>query len=372
MTHADRLPWVEARARAAAAGRLLSSEDVSLEDGLGRVLRADLTATLDIPHYASAAMDGWAVAGDGPWKLVSGFPLRPGLAIPIVTGGAFPVSGDRVIRSELAHVVDGLLVADQAESRDHVRPAAEEAQAGEVLVTAGTRLSPAHLALAAAATVDQLTVAVRPRVGFVFTGDEVVLSGVPAAGQVRDSFGVTLPAILAALGAQIGGSLRIGDVRDATMAALRDTDADLIVTTGGTGGSAADHLRRALEELDAKLLVAGIAARPGGPTLLGRLPDGKLVLGLAGNPLAAMLGLLSLIDPLLAGFTGRVLPEPPVIPVPDSVRRHPELTRLVPVRATLEEVTWTGSAMMRGLAAADAVLVVPPEGDATVIRLPWG
>ncbi|MEO8529324.1 MAG: molybdopterin molybdotransferase MoeA [Pseudolysinimonas sp.] len=372
MTHADRVSWGEARARAAGAARILGSEEVALEAALGRVLRADLTATLDIPHYASAAMDGWAVAGDGPWTLGSDLPLRPGFAIPIVTGGAVPETADRVIRSELAHVEHQLLVADQAENRDHVRPPAEEAHAGEVLVTAGTRLSPAHLALAAAATADRLSVALRPRVGFVFTGDEVVLSGVPAAGQVRDSFGATLPAILSALGAEVSGSVRIGDDPDATTAALRDTDADLIVTTGGTGGSRADHLRRALEELGAELLVAGIAARPGGPTLLARLLDGKLVLGLAGNPLAAMLGLLSLADPLLAGYTGRVLPEPLVIPVPDSVRRHPEVTRLVPVRATLDEVTWTGSAMMRGLAAADALLVVPSEGDATVLRLPWG
>ena len=97
----------------------------------------------------------------------------------------------------------------------------------------------------------------------------------------------TLPAILTALGAQVTGSVRIGDDCHATTAALRDTDADLIVTTGGTGGSRADHLRRALDDLGAEFLLTGIAARPGGPTRLARLPDGTLVPGLAGNPVAA-------------------------------------------------------------------------------------
>jgi molybdopterin molybdotransferase len=165
------------------------------------------------------------------------------------------------------------------------------------------------------------------------------------------------------------------------VAALRDVDADLVVTTGGTGGSHADHLRRALDELGAEYLIEGLDARPGGPTLLARLPgsdsaSGLLVLGLAGNPLAAMLGLISLGDVLIAGFTGRVVLPLVTIPVPPSVKRHPEATRLVPVRAGLDgaghyEVEWTGAAMMRGLAAATGVLVVPPEGDAQVLPLPW-
>lgn len=339
---------------------------------LGRVLRRDLTAGIDIPHYASAAMDGWAVAGSAPWQLVDVGALRPGEARPIVTGGLLPSGADAVIRSEYAHVDGHRVVLDRSDTRDHIRPPAEEARAGEVLVAVGTRLSPAHLALAAAATVDRLEVAVRPSVTTVFTGDEVVLSGVPEPGKVRDSFGATIPPILEMLGAAPTHSLRIGDDRDATVAALRDAGTDLVVTTGGTGGSHADHVRRALDDLGAEYLVPGLASRPGGPTLLARIPDGPLVLGLAGNPLAAMLGLLSLGDVLIASFTGRTVAPLVTVPVPASVKRHPEATRLVPVHTGLGEVEWTGAAMMRGLAAATGVLVVPPVGDAEVLPLPWG
>ena len=379
MSHEGRLPWAEARRRASAASRPLGTETVALEAALGRVLRAPIVAVVDIPHYASAAMDGWAVAGTGPWALRPAGPLAAGQAAAIVTGGLLPEGADAVVRSENAHVAGDRLELDAPDDRDHIRPPAEEARAGEPLVAVGTRLSPAHLALAAAATLDRVEVAVRPRAATVFTGDEVVLAGIPAPGRVRDSFGATIPAILGMLGAEVAHGARIGDDRTATISALDRADADLVVTTGGTGGSHADHVRRALDELGAEYLVPGLAARPGGPTLLARLPDGRLVLGLAGNPLAAMLGLLSLGDVLLAGFTGRDLPPLATVPVPDSVRRHPEATRLVPVRAQLDpsagsghrEVEWTGAAMMRGLAAATGVLVVPPQGDAQLLPLPW-
>lgn len=372
MSHPGRLPWTEARAIAATVGVPLGTDEVPLVDGLGRVLARDVTARIDIPHYASAAMDGWAVSGAGPWTLrAAGDSIARGDASPIVTGGLLPAGADRVVASEDGRLDAGMLIATAEGRRDHIRPAAEEARAGEVLVPAGTRLSPAHLALAAAATVDTLEVARAPRVATVFTGDEVVLDGIPSAGQVRDSFGATIPAILRMLGAEPSGSTRIGDDRDATVAALRDADADVVVTTGGTGGSHADHVRRALDDLGADYLVPGLASRPGGPTLLARLPDGRLVLGLAGNPLAAMLGLLSLGDVLVAGFTGRRLEPLLALPVPDSVKRHPRATRLVPVRASLDEVAWTGSAMMRGLAAATGVLVVPPAGDGQLLVLPW-
>jgi molybdopterin molybdotransferase len=371
VSHPDRLAWPEARRRAACAASPLGTEEVPLKAGLGRVLRGDVTAAIDIPHYASAAMDGWAVAGAAGWLLRADGPLRPGEATPIVTGGLLPTGADAVVRSENAHVDGDRLVLDERESRDHIRPPAEEARAGELLVSAGTRLSPAHLALAAAATVDRLEVASRPTVTTVFTGDEVVLGGIPAPGHVRDSFGATIPAILGMLGASPARTMRIGDDREATVTALRDADTDLVVTTGGTGGSHADHVRRALDDLQAEYLVPGLASRPGGPTLLAHIPNGPLVLGLPGNPLAAMLGLLSLGDVLIAGFTGRVIAPLVKVPVPASVKRHPEATRLVPVRAGLDEVEWTGAAMMRGLAAATGVLVVPPVGDAEVLPLPW-
>src|SRR6185437_7637999 len=132
------------------------------------------------------------------------------------------------------------------------------------------------------------------------------------------------------------------------------------------GESSADHLRDALRALGARFLVDGVAMRPGGPTRIARLPDGRLVAALPGNPLAAMLSAITLVEPLLAGLAGRP-------PVPTRTVRGAAVhgrhgsTVLVPYaeldgRAVV--AAWRGAAMLRGLAGATGILVVPPEGVA--------
>ena len=187
----------------------------------------------------------------------------------------------------------------------HIRPAGEETAAGAVVVAAGTVLTPAHLAVAAVCGHDALPVAAVPRVALLLTGDEVVTSGIPAPGRVRDTFGPTLPAIIARFGGHVAGSRRLPDDFTATAEAIAGCGGDVVVTTGGTGTSAADHLRRVLDAAGAAIVVPSIRMRPGHPALLARLPDGRPLVGLPGNPLAAMMALLTLADPLLAGMTGR-------------------------------------------------------------------
>nr|WP_280528166.1 molybdopterin-binding protein [Galbitalea soli] len=244
-------------------------------------------------------------------------------------------------------------------------------------------MTPAHLALAASAGHDTLSVVRRPRVALVLTGDEVVPSGIPPAGRVRDSFGPVLPALLASLGAITAGVVHLRDDPAALRAALLDTasGAELLVSTGGTGDSSADHLRAVLSELGAVLLVDGVRMRPGGPSILARLPDGRLVLGLPGNPLAAMMGILTLGVPLLARMTGGPFPEAATVTAAEPLPGRADTSFLVPYRLTgagagAVATDHRGAAMMRGLAAADGVLVCPPSGlepgqAAASIGLPW-
>lgn len=372
--------WHEARAIAAAAGTALPPESVPLHAAIGRRLAADLVTPIDLPHFASAAMDGWLVAGVGPWTLVEGSPSR-GQASPIVTGALVPADAFAVLRSESGEVSGGALrstVAGEPRRGHHIRRPGTEALSGERLIAAGALLNPAHVALAAATGADELLVAALPSVALVFTGDEVVTSGVPAPGRVRDSFAVQLPALVGMLGGRVTGTARVPDRLEDTVAALRDADAALIVTTGGTGASSADHLRDALRALGARLLVDGVAMRPGGPTRIAELPDGGLVAALPGNPLAAMVSAITLVEPLLAGLAGRE-PEPVRTVRGAAVDGRPGSTVLVPYteadgRAVV--AAWRGAAMMRGLAGASGILVVPPEGvrdgeDAQAVRVPW-
>jgi molybdopterin molybdotransferase len=379
------LEWHRAREIAAAAASVLEPEIVELEHAIGRVLASDLLALTEVPHYASSAMDGWAVSGTGPWRVVDRPVLEAGLAAVVVTGGVIPPGADAVLRSESGTVREGRLESAPSSGEphpgQHVRVAGAEAHSGDVVVRAGILLNPAHIALAAGCGQDRIAVVRRPRVIVLLTGNEVDESGTPAPGRVRDSFGPQLPAVLRMLGAEVVARRRVPDDFGATVAALLDSagPAELIVTTGGTGDSAADHLRAALESLGAEFLVPRVAMRPGGPTMLARLPDGRVLIALPGNPLAAMIGLFTLAAPLLAAFLGRTS-ESVLVVSAAALEGRPGSSILVPFRLEQGRAVanpWLGSGMMRGLADASGVLLVPPAGlasGATVeaLTLPWG
>ncbi|WP_370118389.1 molybdopterin molybdotransferase MoeA [Arthrobacter sp. MW3 TE3886] len=391
--------WQEARQLAFDCAVPIPAAPVPLRHALGRTLAADVVAQQDMPHYASSAMDGWAVNGSGPWILAEpGQRLAPHQASPIATGGLIPPGARAVLRSESGIIgadEDGLPVlklggtAKPGDPRngDHIRKAGEEAAAGDVLIKRGTVLNPAHLALAALAGSDTLPVLGKAVVRLVFTGSEVVTSGMPAPGQVRDTFGPQLAAVVGMLGGICTEEVKVGDTYAEWLAALEDTDpagenlpADVVITTGGTGRSGTDHLRRSVAELGGRLLIDGIAMRPGHPAVLAELPDGRYILGLPGNPLAAMMALSTIGAPLLAALGHGAVPPLSEVPCGSTIDADPGRTRLMPFRllyGMASPAQHTGPGMMRGLAAADGVLVVPPHGVqlgelVPAFALPWG
>ena len=363
---------------------------VDLAHCTGLTLAQGVTAEFDVPHYASSAMDGWAIAGAPPWELVlPGTALSPGEATSVVTGGLIPAGAEAVLRSEygrtesfaeqtLLHRLRDVPATEPPPGR-HIRHTGEEAAAGEPIIAAGTKLTPAHVAIAAVCGHDQLPVYPRPSAALLLTGDEVVTSGVPAPGQVRDTFGPTLPSIIHVLGGEASSSRRLPDDFEATRRAILECGGDVVITTGGTGHSRADHLRRVLSELQAEVLAPSIRMRPGHPALMARLADGRTLIGLPGNPLAAMMALLTLGGPLLAGMTGGRLPGMGRVAAGTRFAPLDGKDRLIPYAMTgvgAVPASHVGSAMMRGLANADGVIVVPPEGAAVgqelrTLSLPW-
>ncbi|MEO8222296.1 MAG: molybdopterin molybdotransferase MoeA [Specibacter sp.] len=386
--------WDEARALAHALPAALPAHPVPLADAIGRTLAADLLAGHPLPHYASSAMDGWAVAGSPPWIFAEpGRRLAAGQAVPIVTGGLMPAGAKAVLRSESGQVKiddDGLPVLvlgpdsrpGEPKNGQHIRPVAQEAAEGEVLIKSGTMLNPAHIALAALGGADELRVLGKPLVKIVLTGDEVVSSGIPAAGQVRDAFSPQLPFVVNLLGGSVVGLERAGDNIEAMLAALEDSPelpADVVITTGATGNSTADFLRRAIHAMGGTFHINSIAMRPGHPTLLAELPDGRFLVGLPGNPLAAMVALLSVAAPLLAKLGSAPMPGTFDVPCGTPIKEFHGPTRLMPYRLVYglaSPCAHTDSAMMRGLAGADGIMVVPPHGvkmgeTLTAFALPW-
>ena len=382
--------WHAARSYSYATPRRLNPESVALSDAIGRVLAADVVALCDVPHYASSAMDGWAVAGVRPWRLTTSKSLAPGEAVPIVTGGLVPAGARAVLRSEHGAVreVDGgrvLEANDEARpgepaDGDNVRPAGEEVARSDVVFRAGTRLNPAHVAVAAVCGYDELPVLRAPRVALILTGDEVVGSGIPEPGRVRDTFGPQFPALIRMLGGTVTAAHHLHDDLDLLLATITDdTAAEVLITTGGTGRSIVDHLHTALAQLGASILIDGIAMRPGGPTLLAKLPDGRYLIGLPGNPLAAMMGMLTVAQPLLAGLTGAAEPALGSVVTGRELTGRPGLCRLLPYQlqdGAAAKSPWFGSGMLRGLATADGVLISPPAGarsgeSVATLPLPW-
>ncbi|WP_318294722.1 molybdopterin molybdotransferase MoeA [Streptomyces bacillaris] len=394
------LPWERARAVAARAGRGGPQAVVrlALDRALGHVLAEPLAALTDLPPFDTSAMDGWAVAGPGPWTYDEGAGLLAGgqdarlpdgTAVRIATGARTPADTTAVIRSEHAHAdaARRLLSARRpVVTGQDIRPRGQECRTGDQLVPAGTVVTPAVLGLAAAAGYDALPAVPRPRVDVLVLGDELLASGLPRDGLIRDALGPMLAPWLRALGAEVSAPRRLGDDAEALRTALTSSDADVIITTGGTASGPVDHVHPVLAALGAELLVHGVAVRPGHPMLLARLsPDGPHVVGLPGNPLAAVSGLLTLAEPLLAGLAGRPAQDAYRALVHADVPGHPHDTRLVPVvhragraggRDHVAPLRYNGPAMLRGIAAADGLAVVPAGGvrsgtEVEILDLPW-
>jgi len=388
-------PWPQARAIAEHAARQVprtakAPVSVPLDAALGLVLAAPLAALTDLPSFDTSAMDGWAVAGPGPWAVreagvLAGHaqpePLTDGSAVRIATGARIPYDTTAVLRSEHGRTDDkGRLHAtrDMSHGQD-IRPRGQECRSGDQLLPTGTFVTPAVLGLAAAAGYDTLAAIPRPRAEVLVLGDELLTGGLPHDGLIRDALGPMLPPWLRSLGADVVAVRRLGDDAEALYAALKNSPAELIVTTGGTAHGPVDHVHPTLRRLGAELLVNGVQVRPGHPMLLARIKENQHLVGLPGNPLAAVSGLLTLAEPLLRTLAGRAAPEPYTLPLKDEVHGHPHDTRLIPVVVRGDRAVplhYNGPAMLRGIAAAEALAVVPPGGarpgqELELLDLPW-
>lgn len=376
--------WEEAHAAAHEAVRQpLPAVTLDLADALGHVLAVPLVARTDLPAFRTSAMDGWAVAGHGPWRLQGpavlaggrATPLAAGTAVPIATGAQVPPGATRVLRREDGETEPGGVLRDRCTDQvpaGNIRQQGEECRVGEALLPAATTVTPAVLGLAAAAGYDELVVRRRPVVDLLVLGDELLGSGLPGDGRVRDALGPLLPPWLRASGAAVTGRLGIPDDLDLLRDAVAGSAADVVVTTGSTASGPMDFLHTVLDDLGARLVVDTVEVRPGHPMLLAELPptaEGQVrhLVGLPGNPLAAIAGTVTLAVPLLRRLGGHRDPEPRWVPAADPLPGHPRHTRLLPVLLDERGATplpFGGPAMLRGLALADGLAVVPPDGVA--------
>lgn len=306
---------------------LAAVEQVGLRAALGRVLAEDLRAPVALPPFFNSAVDGYAfrhadLAAEGETRLrvagrlqagATGGAVAPGTAIRIFTGAPMPGGADTVMMQEDAREEAGAVILPPGLKRGaNCRPAGEDVALGEAALPAGRRLAPPDLGLAAALGCASLAVRKLVRVGVFSTGDELAEPGAALGpAQTYDSNRFTLMALLAGLPAEAHDLGILPDDREATARALEDAAAshDLLLTSGGVSTGEADHVKAAIEA-GGRLVFWRLAVKPGRPAAMG-VVNGIPVVGLPGNPVAAVVTFLHLARPLvlqLAGAAAEVLP----------------------------------------------------------------
>ena len=374
--------WDAARTVAAHSFNTLPQEIIDVSHGVARTLASDAHALCDLPTYATSAMDGYAVAGVGPWRIIgevkTGLPMKgalaDGSAVAIATGGVIPAGTFGIIRWEIAKVNKSILNGDVVENQD-IRPAAHECQSGDLLVKAGALLNPGKIGLLSAAGLDQIRVVRKPRVALILLGDEIQLKGIPTNGLIRDALGPQLPGLLESMGCEIVATHYIPDEISHVVKALSDASAlaDIVITTGGTAQGPRDFLHEALTKINAEILVDTVAVRPGHPMLLART-DTCAIFGLPGNPQSAIVALVSLGAPVIASMLGQIQQELPTVITGNELTAPSDFTRLIIgniVNGEFEVGQYLGSAMLRGLAHSTGFAVVTKELTAAGESVRW-
>ncbi len=372
----------------------LQTERVALELAAGRILAEAIVSTVDLPPFASSSMDGYAVrASDTPGTLrisgrvAAGRPesraLQSGEAMEISTGGVVPDGADTVIPVERIIVGDGVVDApDVVAERDNIRSAGGDVRAGDVVMAAGVELTPARLAAAAACGVESVIASRVPRVAIVVTGSELRSPGESLeAGQIYESNGIMLEALLRAAGAHVERHGATEDSADVLERALSDAlAADIVVTSGGVSVGPHDLVRRVEARLGVDEVFWGVAMRPGKPLAFG-VRGQTLVFGLPGNPVSSLVGCLLFVRPALLALCGHPDPAPQFRPgtLATEVRPRAERDDFVRARirwttrgAELDPILGQESHMIVHTTAADAIVHIPRGTEALGPGAPVG
>jgi molybdopterin molybdotransferase len=304
----------------------LPAELVPLGAGAGRVIAEDIDAAHDQPPGAISAMDGYAVPeadarigavlrliGEAPAGRPFEGAVGPGEAVRIATGGIVPEGAERIVIQEHVTLSGGKVRIDALSKASFVRPAGGDFRNGARLVAAGELLSPARIGLIAAAGRAEVRVTRRPRVAIFASGDELREPGATLMpGAIFNSAAFALAALAEQCGAAAHQIPILPDDAEQLNARLdaTDLDFDVLVPLGGASVGEWDLLPTAFERLGARIQFNRVAVIPGKPTWHARWPNGRLLLGLPGNPASAFVCAHLFLRPLLARLTGQRFEQP--------------------------------------------------------------
>lgn len=369
----------------------LPGEEVPIAQAGGRILAEDLRARRTQPPFDVSAMDGYAVRADdladpasrlrvvgesAAGRRFSGT-VRAGETVRIFTGAPVPAGADTILLQEDAAAAgDREITAKEAPGKGrHIRRAGLDFREGDTVLSAGRRLDPAALSVAAAANHPRLPVVRRPRVAILATGDELVTPGAaPGPDQIVASNSYGVGEIVRESGASAVDLGIVGDDMAALGQAIeraRGSEPDVLVTLGGASVGDHDLVADAMREAGMELAFWKIAMRPGKPLMAGRLGAMK-VLGLPGNPVSSLVCAHLFLRPLIAAMLGL----PPRLAtqrarLAGEVKANDHRQDYVRAEAWYEggdlcvrPLSTQDSSMLSGLSKANALLLRPPSAPA--------
>lgn len=363
------------------------TEQVRVGDALGYVLAQEVKADREYPPFNRATRDGYAVfaadakagatlkcageikAGDRVTK-----ELWAETCVQIMTGAALPSGADAVVMIEhTKRDGDEVRFERAAVTGQNFVPRGSEARAGQTLLSSGTRLGYAELALAAQVGASELKCAQKPRVAILSTGDEIVpVDSVPGRFQIRNSNSVSLAAQVRLAGGRpvlLGNAMdREDDLHSKISRGLQE---DLLILSGGVSMGKYDLVEKVLKAVGAEFYFDAVAIRPGKPAVFGKCGE-KFVFGLPGNPVSTMVTFELFAVPavdLLSGAEPRGLPVVEA-KLAEALHERPGVTHFLPAHMEgpgaeriVSVLKWQGSGDVSALGKANCYVVVPEERE---------
>ena len=359
----------------------LGSESLETRLATDRYLAEDIIAARTQPPHDLSAMDGYAVVGDGPWQVVGeskgGAPLQrrleAGEAARISTGAWMPKGSDRVLIQENASLngTDLTIACDPPATGQHVRKAGFDFSKGERLLKRGTLIGAPQVALALSAGHSQISVAKRPRIALIESGDELAAQAEHCLPhQIPASNNAMIAALCAPLVSQTQLMGPVADTMTCMIAAFDQAGtADIIVTSGGASVGDHDLVRPALEAWGAQIDFWKIAIKPGKPLLVARKND-QIIIGLPGNPVSSFVTAFLFLLPLLRHLVGANEPLPSRLMARcgaaiEAGNARREFLRAIWDGQTITPIDQQDSSALQALATANALIERPEHCDGT-------
>ena len=331
-----------------------------LIDALGKTLSSDIVSQQNIPFFDRSPVDGYAlltsdtvnaspsqpvrlkVLEEIPAGYVASNPVISGTTIKVMTGAPLPEGADVVVKyEEVDRREDDIFLTKPLKYQDNVVYAGEDVKKGEVVAGKGIIVSPALVGMLAGMGIDKVPVYRPVKVGILSTGDELISIGEPLRpGKIYDSNRYTLQARCLDLGVEPVMMGTVADRKEKVAELITEglKQADVFITTGGVSVGDYDVIQDALKEIDAEILFWKVDIKPGSPILAAR-KDQKIIIGLSGNPVAALLTFDLLVVPMLKKMMGRkkYLYSQIQGTMRDGFKKSSEKRRLLRARLLVEE-----------------------------------